>query len=297
MKKNGALDIICKIFSILLSIVLVPVIIVTVLVGAVTDVVQPETITEMVTEIDYSSLITENVDMTQIVGDMEIPEEKIQEVMESKLVKDIVEEYTEGMAGALTGEIDNITVDDILEIVNNNKEQITEFIKETAGEDVTQEELDQAIDSVLSDEALMESAEELVNNMPQPSELVEELPQEVTMALEILNSGIILKLLIAVVAVLALIIFVMRLWDFAGFLWLSINGIVSGVLVAVLFGAISIGKAVVLDMAENYATLVGAVINSLTQTLLTGFIALFIISAVFMTVFFVIRHLRKKKEA
>ncbi len=292
MKKNGALDIICIIFSVLLSIALVPSVICTVIAGTVTDVVQPETVTEMITDVDYSALITENVDMTQLAGEMDIPEEKVQEIMESDLVKDIVAEYAEGMSGALTGNIDNITVDDIMEIVNNNKAEIVDFVKENAQGEIDEATIEQELDAVLQ-----ENVEELVYNMPQPADLVEEMPPEATMAFEVLNSGIILKVFLGVTIVLALLIFVMRLWNFAGFLWLSINGFVSSVFLGLIYVALSFAKTV-LGVEPELKALTDAVINGVLESALTGLMIVLGASVIFMVAFFVIRKYRKsKKEA
>ena len=57
MKKNGAVDIICKVISVLLSIVLVPMIIVTVLFASVSSLLKPETLVNIVTNIDYGEIL------------------------------------------------------------------------------------------------------------------------------------------------------------------------------------------------------------------------------------------------
>ena len=57
MKKNGAVDIICKVISVLLSIVLVSMIIDTVLFASVSSLLKPETLVNIVTNIDYGEIL------------------------------------------------------------------------------------------------------------------------------------------------------------------------------------------------------------------------------------------------
>lgn len=289
MGKNGPLDIICRIFGVIFSILLVVSIILTVVAGALTNLVKADTLAEMVTDVDVSGMITENVDMSQLTEEMGIPEEKVQEVMESQLVKDIVSEYAEGITGALTGNADDITVEDIKAIVDANREDILDFVLEnTEGDDVNVSEISHQLDALLD-----ETAEEIVNGMPQPSTMVEQIPPDVAKALEIISSGTLLKACILVVAALAVIIFLLRLWDFAGFKWLSVNGIISGILVAVVYGALTVGKGYVGMLFEKYEAGAGVIINFASQTLLISFISLFVVSAVLMIIYKVIKRIRE----
>ncbi len=289
MGKNGPLDIICRIFAVIFSIALVVSIILTVLAGVLTDLVNADTISEKITDVDISGMITENVDMSQLTEEMNIPEEKVQEVMESQFVKDIVSEYAQGMAGALTGNAVDITADDIKNIVEANKQEILDFVLEnTEADDVNVNEISERLDVLLD-----EKAEEIVNGMPQPSTMVDKIPTEIAKALEIIISGVLLKGCILITAVLAVIIFVLRLWDFAGFKWLSVNGIISGVIIALMYGALILGKKFVGEFFAEYEAGVGVGIDTVSQPLLIAFISLFVASAVLMIIFKVIKRIRE----
>ncbi len=409
MKKNGALDIICKILSVFLSIALVVSLIVTVLFASVNNLLQPKTIVKIISEVAGSNLIENetpkisaenntlsftpvvlmggffynnetgesftvmpedktqadrsevtydesveydgsdsisssntyyvdengniilkgevigsigdktgsnshfggadapenavtdssnsgsslNLGIEDIEGFEDITEEDAKEVitafLESDIGKEIVGEYTEAVADVLEGGEGEIDKEEIKEIIVENKDEIFDFIEEYTGETLDRDAISAEFDKVLN-----ENLDEILDELPQPKELVKELPSEALIILSIINSKIILNALITLDIVLIALIFVMRLWEFAGFLWLSVDGIVSGVILGVIFLALKVLKGLFLTGADQATALINTLMETVLSKILLGLIIIFVIAIVFMVVYIIIKNLRKK---
>ncbi len=425
MKKNGAVDIICKIVSVLLSIILVPMIIVTVLFASVNNLIQPDTLVKIITDIDYTEILekatgeayiledpqqmgaTEKVtpktavattklkpqnmmslvpskdknedsyngnsfyvtnpdgstssgvispDMGagvdvvgreeyyenmgggesgnsyvveeerptasvkapsqsqisgtfgdigsgidgfigDIAGDIGVENaekagEMVEDFLKTDVAQEIFGEYAQAVSDCIAGD-ENAQVDEekIVEIIIENKDEIFDFVEEYTGQEIDRRQVGEVFDQIVQ-----ENVGVLIENLPAPQEIVANIPTEIIDVINFINNKVVLNFLILVDCVLVVLIFVLRLWDFAGFLWLSVNGIVSGVILAIIYGAISFIKSIALGAVPELESVLNSFINNATSKLLWGFIIILVASAVLMTLFFVIKSLRKNKQ-
>ena len=384
MKKNGAVDIICKVISVLLSIVLVPMIIVTVLFASVSSLLKPETLVNIVTNIDYGEILgsfgdelsveneRQNIgaqykvspqmlgqknnelspqkmmssfvqsesgknaeempvefeanasessvesalpnsgsgfDMNglggaldgflgEIAGDItegeagEMVGEIVEDFLETDVAQEIFGEYAQSVTDAISGKEDaQVDEEKIKEIIIENKDEIFDFVEQYTGQKLDRDALGGIFDQVVE-----ENIGTLVDNLPKPQEFIKEIPPEVLKVVNLITSGTVLNILLTIDGLLIVLIFILRLWEFSGFLWLSINGIVSGAILAIIWGAVSILKNVILVMLGQFRGVISPILKEVTGQILLSFIVIFLISAVFMTLFFVIKNLRKKKK-
>lgn len=394
MKKNGALDIICKIFSVLFSIILVASLIVTVIFSSVTNLIKPDTLTEIISDIDFSEFLSDSVgsytaqnikkggatlaftslmssaytvtdesaqnapdsyvnfqgsnngesqytvdengnivyngevvgnvtdsvgndSSTSIIGGadgptsvivgepsvdlsqfgipeipgVENPMEIVDDFMESDTAKEILGEYTSAVNDALQGKESQVDKERIKEIIIENKEEIIDYVEKYAGQQVDRQQLSDIFDQVVN-----ENIDEVLSILPEPNEIVKAVPVEVINVLNIINSGIILNALITINAFLIIAIFIMRLWDFAGFLWLSVDGIVAGVILTFVYLIMNFAKGIILGALPVGRSIFEAVFNSVLNRMLIAFLIILLVSAIFMVIFFVIKNFRKKKS-
>ena len=433
MRKNGALDIICKIISVLLSIVLVASLIVTVVFASVTNLLKPETLTEIITDIDYSDLLSEavgqrtaenlkgnnnvlsfnpillmgynvsvpssentyydmpvenddtssdvqyvdensiitiqghsanvadyqidnegniiydgevigkvsegendassvtggnvpeknagssdgqgstvsiiggsdnstsivvgssSIDLSQFgipeIPGIENPMEIVDDFMESDAGKEIVGEYTNAVSDAIQGNGGEVDKEKIKDIVVENKEEIIDFVIEYAGDKISRADIEQVFDTVVD-----EHFDEFAQILPEPQEIVEEIPREFIDIINIINSGIILKALIAFDAILIILMFVLRLWDFAGFLWLSVNGIVTSAILLFGYLVMVIMKGAVIGALPVGQAIFTTIFNAANSRILIGALTILAVAAILMVIFFIIKKFRKKKS-
>lgn len=340
MRKNGVLDIFCKIISVLLSIVFVIAILVTALFYSITNVLKPETLTEIITDIDYSEMLSGAVieatdkkpatisfrpallmsSATTVIGGADsgtsivvessgnsgsqvedilgsvsenFSEEElriIESFMESDVAKQVLDEYASVVSDVLSGKEAKLNKEKIKQIITDNKDELIAFIEENLGEaQVDKEEISQGIDKFLN-----ENLDELLEVMPEPEEIVSAFPPEVIEILNIINSGVILNALLTFDAILALVIFILRLWDFAGFLWLGVNGIVSGVILTLIYFVVCLFGRLFLDTLTSGQAIVNSVFSMITSRMLMCIGAILIGAIVLMIIFFIIKKIRRK---
>lgn len=292
MKKNGALDIIFKIFSVLLCIILVPSLIVTVIVGTVSDMIKPETLVKVVKTVDVQQIITETPDISQALSEANIEPEVIEQVLESKVVEQVISSYAEDLSNyLLTGE-STFDAEAVKNILNENKGEVKEILSAIAPEDVKQEEIEAEIDNFIN-EGIAPMFNEV---LPAPQEIVSDIPADVIEIIKVFNSGLITKICLGVCLVLLVLILLLRLREYSFLIWYSVIAIVTGVSVTSIYSGISMVPTMLpSDLPVPMAT-IQDIISVLTQNMLISFIVLFLLAALCMTGFFLIRKFRNKKE-
>lgn len=224
-----------------------------------------------------------------------VDEEKAKELamafLETDAGKEIINEYGEAVNDALQGGEGEIDEEKIKEIIIENKDEIYDFYEEYTGEKLNREEIDAELDKVLD-----ENIDELVSQLPAPKELVGEIPDELLFVVEIINNDTLFTLLIVGDFLLMALIFVMRLWGLKGFLWLSVNGIVTSVLLAIIYFAITILKGIVINEGAGLATVANAIIGALLSNIMFCLIIIFAVSVVCMVAHFIIKFFKNKAK-
>lgn len=292
MKKNGALDIIFKIISILLCIVLVPALIVTVMVGSISSIVTPKTLTKVIKTVDIQDVISENQELSASLTEAGVTEETIEQMLESETVEQLVEVYVEDInAVILNGDTTNFNSETIKNIINENKDEVKEIVKDLAGDKVSQEELDKEIDKFID-----ENFVQIVESLPKPQEIIEDIPEDALEVIRVFNSGIVTNICIGFCAVLILLILLLRFREFSFFIWFSVISIITAVFLTSIYSGLRMTPAMLPgDMPVSQDT-IGSIMGVLTQNILITLIIMFVLAAVFMASFFAIRNFRNKKK-
>lgn len=292
MKKNGALDIIFKIFSILLCIILVPTLIITVIVGTVSDIIKPETLVKVVKTVDVQQIVEAQPEVKESLEKTGVAPEVIDNVLQSNVVEEIFTAYAEDVSQYLiTGET-NFNVEQLKSILNNNKAEVKEILTSIAPEDVPQEEIEAELDKFIDEEI----APMFDQNLPKPQEITQDIPAELIEIIKVFNSGLVTKICLGACLVLLVLILLLRLRECSFLIWYSIVSTITAVFITSIYSGIAMVPSMLPSELPIPQTTIKDIISVLTQNMLISFIVLFVLAAVCMTGFFLIRMFRNKKK-
>lgn len=292
MKKNGALDIIFKIISVLLCIILVPTLIVTVIVGTVSDMIKPETLVKVVKTVDVQQIINETPDISEALAEANIEPEVIEQVLESKAVEQVISSYAEDLSNYLLTGASAFDAEVVKNILNENRGEVKEILSAIAPEDVPQEEIEAEIDNFINEDI----APMFNKVLPAPQEITAEIPEDIIEVIKVFNSGIVTKICIGACVVLLILILLLRLREYSFLIWYSVVAIITGVFVVSIYSGISLVPTMLpSDLPVPMAT-IQDIFSVLTQNMLISFIVLFVLAALCMTSFFLIRKFRNKNK-
>lgn len=211
--------------------------------------------------------------LTGMLGDNVTPEQ-LDKILSSKVAKELIDSYTKDMANAFGGgnQAAEFDAEKLKAIVNDNIDEVVGILKELSPElaDVDEAEIKANIQK-----AVDEGAEEIVNALPKPEEIKQEIMQnspELEMAFKIIAKKNLIKLaIVGVIVLLSGLVFVCRLCGFRGFRWLAVDLFVGagfGILICagLLFGAS------MLDTVVAGEPIVGALVGTLLSAFTKGMI-------------------------
>ncbi len=290
------------IFALPVNTVLVIILMVAPLLFSMIAFIQPENLVDTVTKMDTSEIVSEILQTPE--SETLPPElEQIGLLLESDAAKELVELYAEDITNALMGETGemNFTPEKIMEIVDANMDEILEIYKEIDPEvvDIPVEELKTEIRDTLD-----ELSEEIVEAIPAPEEIKTQMVEqsaEVKMALEVLEQRETIKWsLVGVIAVLAILVFVLRLFGFRGFRWLGVDLIIATVISGGLCVFVK-GSATLLGEFVADSQLATKLLGALTSEFATGMMirtGIMLVCGIGLLVAFIfIRKAQKRKAA
>lgn len=289
-KQNTAVNVITAILAAFLSTLLVVVCVVIPVFKSLTSITTPKKLVTLVQEIDYKELVTENEGVKDAIEEFGIPTDVVNELVSSKAVSELLGLFAEDVSAALTGEEleqSSITPDAIKSIVNDNIDEIFDIVKNTANEefseDISDEDIKQVKDEIIK--AVNENADEIVESLPDVKEIVTVMEVEDAQIIKTILGPTITIILLAVAAVLAGLIYACRFRNFNALLWLGIDFGSAGLIVTLITAFIGSKfiSALITDMISINGTVVDSVIKVYTNGLITGLIILFVLCAVFIT--------------
>ncbi|MBR2861323.1 MAG: hypothetical protein IKB86_05750, partial [Clostridia bacterium] len=120
---KGFINFITGFFATILSFVLVIALIATALVGSVSTMFTPTNLTQMIQDIDISSMILQNEDIASSFEQMGFSAESTEKLFKSNFMNEFLNAYLGDMTDALSGkpvEQSSISPEKIKEIANNN---------------------------------------------------------------------------------------------------------------------------------------------------------------------------------
>ncbi len=278
-----------------LSILLVIVLMATSMVSAVTAFFQGENISKIVTSVDYTEIITAEMDMSEI-GDMQEAEiEMFNELMNSEMMKEIIELCVDNIFAAMDGTAKNdaITADDIKDIAEDHMDELKEIVKTYIGDTIplTEETLDEMTTSLVD-----ECAVDIAEMMPTAEDIG--LDDDVLNVIVNLKNGTYFWIVFGVAAGLTILVMLCQVMRFKGFMWIGVDYLVAAVFTLISsFVMKAIDLSVLLGDEIGVASIFSAATGIIFSEMLkcAGIMAL--LGVLFIVVFIVGRKLLKKNKA
>lgn len=286
----------------ILSLVLIPMLMVSPLLFSGISFVQPDNMVEMVTDVDISQLIPD----FEAVGGGDLTEtevEQIEKILNTDAVKEFITVYTKDVTNSLFGieATPGFTPELFMEIVDDNIDELIEVFKAVDPElsDVPVEELETEVREFIS-----ENTAEMLESLPAPETVREQLVEnnpEMETALKIWGQMDMIKwVIVGVTVILAVLIFLCRLFGFRGFRWLAVDLFIasafSGLLCAPLIATPDLLTGL-LEGNEGLAGILGTAISGFAEGMVIRTAIMFVSGIALLTVYLLIKSARKKKQA
>lgn len=277
-----------------LSILLVIALMATPMVSAVTAFFQGENITKIVTSVDYTEIITAEMDMSEIGATQQAEIELFDELMDSEMMKDIIELCVDNIFAVMEGTAENngITAEDIKDIAEEHMDELKAIVKTYIGDTIplTEETLDEMTTSLID-----ECATDIAEMMPTAEDLG--LDDEVLNVIVNLRNGTYFWIVFGITAGLTLLVMLCQVMRFKGFMWIGVDYLVAAVFTLISSFAM---KAADLSMLLGDEIGVASVFSAATGIIFSemlkcaGIMAL--LGVLFIVIFVVGRKLLKKSK-
>jgi hypothetical protein len=293
------LDAFLKILAIPLCIVLVFLIIATSLSGVVTGLIETETVTKMVNSIDYTQAINNNAELNNQLTEMNVSPEAVEKFVKSDVATDIIDTYIKDVNAFFAGEeADNFTPEAVQRILNNNINEIADIVEEVSTEEFDRDEFKAQFGELVQEQVpdLIKAVPTVETAVPQifgGSAEAEDI-QEILDAVNSVNKGTVIAIMLGITAVFAAIIFAMRLIKLSGFLWIGVATAISAIFmtgITVLFSKV---KVILINETPQAAFLINGLDSVMFTRLVTASVILFVAAAALIAVHIVLKKFTKK---
>lgn len=236
-------------------------------------------------------------------GDAVTPEQ-VDAILSSNTAKELIEAYTGDITNAITGSNQeaNFSPEKVKEIVNDNIDEITDLLQTHVPEcaEMDKEELKNEIIK-----AVDENVEEVIQALPKPEELKEQLIGDnpaLEIALGIVAAKNTIKLaIIGVIVALSVLIFACRIPGLRGFRWLAVDLFVGGGFGAFVTVGLMVSKTAVGEIAKEAGAQAASVVDSLlgafTNGMLVRTLVMLAAGGVMLTAYILLKKMNAKKAA
>lgn len=259
-----------------------------------------DSLSQMVLDMDLSAV-------EESLG-VEVTADVVEKVIHSDVAVEVITPYIEDLVNVFVDKDSEkkFTEEKIVEVVEKNLDEIVELIRD-ANPELSDKQVKKLKIEIQA--AVSQHAGDVVNALPKPEdvkaqiqeELADELPEmeeALDIALEVLADREKIDLaLMAVVALLALLVFICRIPGLRGFRWLSTILLIAGIMNGLLGGGLYLNGTILVDMLP--AEMIG--MRGIIELFIAGFAAKILKQAGIMLVaalaFSLIYHLVKKRKS
>ncbi len=295
-KGKKVLNVFGIIFAWILSIVLIISLIATPIVFSSLSLIKPEILTDAITSVDITEFIP--------VGSIEdIMPEGTSELLKTDAAKELVELYATDITNSLGGkEIESkFTPEAFQGIVDENIDEIVAVMKKHGVEmpDVPEEEIKQTVQS-----AITENVDKIMEKLPDPKEIIAQVTTgnpELQGTFDIVGRVNSIKpTIIGAMVIVALLIFLCRLFDFKGVRWLSIDLFIASGFLVIVCVALLIGSSAInafLGAEGLIGGILGGFINEFTKGMVIRTAVILVVATVLIVAYVLIKKsLAKRKK-
>ena len=285
----------------LLSFVLIAVLITAPIWQGFSGLLKPDVLEKTITSIDLAEVVAESSDLQQSLIDEGIAPEAIESLLSSNTFDEVVALLSKDALQATKGQFSTtaLTADELQDIFNRNKAEIVSLARQFAPETniLTDDQLGRLLET-----SLPTLAPTLISEIDKTLlDLQTDLEEEgAAQALQLAAGPIVIAVMLGTAFVLAVLIFLCRLRNGEGLIWLGVDSILAALPVLLLgIGmkssmAMSVGTAV-LPQQELVSVLL-PVLSAIGTTILIGGAVLLALGIVLIAGFVLLRDRRLKKQ-
>lgn len=285
----------------LLSFVLIAVLIIAPIWQGFSGLLKPDVLEKTITSIDLAEVVAESSDLQQALIDEGIAPEAIESLLSSNTFDEVVALLSKDALQVTKGQFSTtaLTADELQDIFNRNKAEIVSLARQFAPETniLTDDQLGRLLET-----SLPTLAPTLISEIDKTLlDLQTDLEEEgAAKALQLAAGPIVIAVMLGTAFVLAVLIFLCRLRNGEGLIWLGVDSILAALPVLLLgIGmkssmAMSVGTAM-LPQQELMAVLL-PVLSAIGTTILIGGAVLLALGIVLIAGFVLLRDRRLKKQ-
>lgn len=288
------LNILTVLGSIILSIVFVVTTFSLVFYYSVAGLLHPKTITTVIQNIDYVEVLKESKELNQSFNELGLDEKTKEAVIESdsfnELWDDVAVEFSDFITDSDT-EASKLDTSALKDIFKKHTDEILVVVNENSDKQIDKNELSEKIDEVFENKS--DVIEKTVSNLEPIKEMVVSYETTTKTVYNTLKWYYILGFCLIEIIFLVLI-YIMRRKNYGGFIWISVDTGVTGLLLSVV--AIIIGSGLISKVLSNLPSVASIFVDSAINYILTNFIIALIICFAVMTASIVACVLFKRKK-
>ena len=295
MYKSTAVNVLTAVLAVFLSVLLALSGVATACVYVVSSSFSSDTVVTVLRDADFAEILSEEVILDGLDPDCEIDDDLYEDLIDSEMFEQIIEEMTSGIVGAITGEYEDEIIDarDIRSIIKDNIDEIVEIIDDNVESDYSRRELE----DMILDEA-DSIADEIANNAPMADDIAGGMDRATQDILAFVFSGKLLLVIIAVTVILAVCVYLLRYKYLGGLIWVGFSGFVVSVIALTLGAATELMVSAMAEDAMHQSDTV--IVNSLADVISGKFVSVGLIvgaaSIVMILVGFLVGKLLKKRN-
>lgn len=278
----------------ILSIFLIISLVVTPTLSVATDFFKSDSIQEIISEMDFSKLISSEMDEEEAMQ-----MQMIEDIMDSKMMEEVMELCADNMLDVIEGKTtkNSLTEEDIRTVASKHMDEITSILEKYVDSEM-------GLDMEITKENVNELAQEFIDDIS--AGFAESLPTAEDMGLdrETINfiagmrNGTYFWTSFVISAVLTILVMLCQVMRFKGFMWISVDYYIAA---AATFILASLCKSFDLNMlAEGDllgTSVLSTVVRMICGNMLKGGIILLVLGLVFTMIFVVGRKALKNKNA
>ena len=293
MEKSAALRVCSAFVSVLLSILFVVMALVLPIYYSVGGLLLPKTITSIVQNINYVEIFKNTAEINQIITDFNVDSETLDEVMKSKEVGALLNEFSGELTTIVTDtnrSLDEVDSSFIQRLVDKHIDNIIPVIEEKNKAPIEKENLKQEITKVIVSKT--DAIKQAVSNLEPVKQTVTTFSTVIKTVQRVLEWQYALIFGVVAAGILALI-YLMRKKNFGGFIWIAVNTGIVGALLSVLAIASNSVIKILVENADFLGAFVNSAVNIVSTKLIIALVTCFAIMVLAIIACVVLR-LRKR---
>lgn len=275
----------------ILSIFLVISLVTTPAVSAVSSFFKTENVQEIFSSIDYSKMITAEMDLDE---EGEIQAQLIEDIMDSKMMEEVLELTVDNMFNVMEGKStkNSLTAAEIQTVAEKHMDEITSILKKhfVGDEEIPEEYIDE-----MASEMIDELAVSFAEMLPTTEDMG--LDRETVSVISSLRNGTYFWTAFAIAAVLTVLVMLCQVMRFKGFMWISVDYYVAAVgtlIIATFIKSLDFARIIDYDLFSG--SIISAIVSMVSGQMFKGALILLALGILFTVIFVAGRKSIKKKN-